>query len=112
MSARLRSDIFVSALCRQVFAKGGFAAVERKGAEAAGAIAIRQTKRDGRETLFMPAPQVLADEDGARVFEMRLEDVDVLTLADKLEKERRFDSDLWIVALEIDDVSGLFAVAA
>ncbi len=48
---RLRSDIYVSALLRRVFAKGDFAAVERKGAEEAGAIFIRQHFRDGLETL-------------------------------------------------------------
>ena len=38
---RLRSDIFVSALTRQVFNRGGYAAVEHKGADSAGAIYLR-----------------------------------------------------------------------
>jgi hypothetical protein len=68
---RLRTDIFVSALLRRVFAKGDFAAVEKKGAEQAGAIFIRQHFRDGLETLYGPAPQSFFDEEqtGERLFE-------------------------------------------
>ncbi len=51
---RLRSDIFVSALTRRLFARGDFAAVEHRGAEEAGAIFIRQRFRDGLETLYAP----------------------------------------------------------
>lgn len=71
---RLRADIFVSALLRRVFASGDFAAVEKKGAEEAGAIFIRQHFRDGLETLYAPAPQTAFDEGqaGDRLFEIRL----------------------------------------
>jgi len=72
---RLRADIYVSALVRRVFSAGDFAAVEKKGAEEAGAIFIRQRFRDGLETLYAPAPQSFFDEEssGDRLFEIRLD---------------------------------------
>lgn len=111
---RLRSDIFVSAITRRVFSRGDYAAVLRKGAEAAGAIFIRQRTRDGREALFGPAPQslVTAEEEGGRLFECRLSssdpgaDTDAIDAA--LAREIRFDPDCWVVELETQDVSDLF----
>ncbi|AJY48345.1 DUF1491 family protein [Martelella endophytica] len=109
---RVRSDIFVSALIRRVFSAGGFAAVEHKGSPEAGAIAIRQLKRDGTETLFMPAPQSFMEEgDVDRLFEVRKDDAASFEVSEALEKELKFDSDLWVVALETETVEGLFALA-
>ncbi len=106
---RLRSDIYVSALLRRVFAKGDFAAVERKGAEEAGAIFIRQHFRDGLETLYGPAPQSFFDEDdsGDRLFEIRLLRQEPDKVREMLERERKFDPDLWVVDLEADDVADI-----
>lgn len=107
---RLRSDIFVSALIRRLFGRGDFAAVERKGAEASGAIFIRQRFRDGRETLFGPAPQSMVEEEG-RLFEIRLEAKDADTVRQMLDRELKFDSDLWIVELETDDIADIVPLA-
>jgi hypothetical protein len=113
---RLRSDIFVSALIRRVFGLGGFAAVERKGAEASGAIFVRQRFRDGRETLFAPAPQMFvedADAEGGRWFEPRLIAAERDALDALLAREQKFDSDLWIVEIELDQqVEGLLPLAS
>ncbi len=108
---RLRSDIFVSALIRRVFSAGGFAAVEHRGADEAGAIFIRHRHRDGTEDLFGPAPQMLVEEAGERRFERRLQGAGRDGVDQLLERERRFDSDLWIIELEIDTVTDLFPVA-
>ena len=106
---RLRTDIFVSALLRRVFARGDFAAVEAKGAEAAGAVFVRQMFRDGLESLHAPAPQSFfdADEGGLRLFETRLDRVEAQGVADAIARERRFDSDLWVVCVETDDLGDL-----
>ncbi|MGA1801089.1 DUF1491 family protein [Rhizobium sp. HT1-10] len=111
---RLRSDIFVSALIRRLFGRGDFAAVERKGAEASGAIFIRQRFRDGLETLFGPAPQSLIDEDEAsgRLFEVRLERQEAEAVRQMLEREMKFDHDLWILELETDDIGDIVPLAA
>jgi hypothetical protein len=106
---RLRSDIYVSALVRRVFSLGGFAAVEHKGAEEAGAIFIRQRSREGLETLYAPAPQNFFDEedDGQRKFEIRLVRAEPDAVRQALERELRFDPDLWLVELEIDEIGDL-----
>ncbi|QWW68799.1 DUF1491 family protein [Rhizobium sp. WYJ-E13] len=111
---RLRADIYVSALVRRVFSAGGFAAVEKKGAEEAGAIFIRQRFRDGLETLYAPAPQSFFDEEssgGDRLFEVRLERAEPDKVREMLDRERKFDPDLWIVELEADEVSALVPMA-
>ena len=107
---RLRTDIFVSALMRRVFARGDFAAVEAKGAEEAGALFVRQVFRDGTESLYAPAPQSFFGEDDsnrARLFEARLERTETTTVAEAIARERRFDSDLWVVSIETDDLGDL-----
>lgn len=110
---RLRSDIFVSALIRRLFGRGDFAAVVRKGAEASGAIFVRQRFRDGLESLFGPAPQSLFDEDelAGRLFEVRLERQDADTVGRMLEREQKFDSDLWVVELETDEIGDVLPLA-
>ena len=110
---RLRSDIFVSALIRRVFGRGDFAAIERKGAEAAGAVFVRQRFRDGLETLYAPAPQSFFDEDetAGRLFETRLDRQSQETVRQMLDREIKFDSDLWIVELETDDIGDIVPMA-
>jgi len=103
---RLKSDIFVSALIRRVFADGGFAAVEASGSPEAGAIFVRCRYRDGTESLFGPAPQsIFEDREAAsdRLFELRLERAEHEKVHALLARERNFDSDLWIVEIEADD---------
>ncbi|MGV1751466.1 DUF1491 family protein [Agrobacterium sp. CG674] len=112
---RIKSEIFVSALIRRVFSAGDFAAVERKGADAAGAIFIRQRLRSGAENLYSPAPHCFSDdEEGSadRRFELRLGHADAADVEAVLEKERRFDSDLWVVEIETETVDGLFNVVS
>ncbi|MDR6815297.1 hypothetical protein J2X76_000451 [Neorhizobium sp. 2083] len=108
---RLKSDIVIAAMIRRVFGLGGFAAVEKKGAEEAGAIFIRQRFRDGLETLYAPAPQnFFGEDDGGRKFEVRAEKAEPEAIREILARELRFDPDLWLLELEIDDVADLFEV--
>ncbi len=103
---RIRSDIFVSALTRRVFSDGGYAAIAAKGSEASGAIFVRQRFRDGLETLYGPAPQALIGEGDRddRVFEPRLLRVEPEAVEALIARERKFDSDLWLVEIEVDDL--------
>ena len=109
---RIRSDIFVSALTRRVFSAGGFAAIEHKGAEEAGAVFIRQRFRDGTETLFAPAPQQVFEEDEVieRRFEKRLDRVEPQAVDELITRELNFDRDLWVLELEVEAIDGLFAI--
>ncbi|WP_182085584.1 DUF1491 family protein [Aureimonas sp. ME7] len=98
---RLTSEMFAAYVVRRVFADGGFAAVLRRGAEAAGAMFFTLRERDGSIRLLCPAPQSLADEKGDRRFLM-----EAIADEDKLEqrfaREARFDPDFWVVELETD----------
>lgn len=108
---RVVTEFFVSALLRRVFAAGGFAAVERRGAREAGAIFIRQRFRDGLETLYGPAPQsVFGEGDDDRRFEIRAERREAADCDGIIAREARFDPDLWVVELEADDVADLLLI--
>lgn len=101
---RLRSDIYVSALIRRVFAAGGFAAVARRGMDQAGAIFVRRRARDGLETLYAPAPQSLVEDDmaGDRLFEVRLDHAEPAAVDALIAREAKWDSDLWVVEIETE----------
>lgn len=112
MPPRLTSEFFVSALTRRVFSSGGFAAVMRKGAAEAGAIFLVFRGRDGLCRLVGPAPQTgygsepgdsgtAGQEDGVgRRFSVVAEELDDQALEKRIEREARFDSDVWFVELD------------
>ncbi len=111
---RLRTDVWVSALIRRVHAEGDFAAVERKGAVEAGAIFLKVERRDRSCRLYGPAPQIHFSDDspGERLFSaIRPETIcDPASAQLQLEKEMRFDSDLWIVSIESDEGESYFEI--
>jgi len=106
VSARLTSEFWVAAYLRRVMAEGGFAALRKRGAAQAGAIFVKLDLLDGRARLYGPAPQTLAADDGERRFARthKAEDLTQSEAEERLAKEARFDSDLWIV--EIEDRTG------
>jgi len=99
---RVTSDFFVSALVRRVHAHGGFAAVIQRGATEAGAVFIVTRDRLGRVNLYGPAAQTAYDhgKPDDRLFQPLLADAEEAALTARLERERRFDADFWIVELE------------
>ncbi len=111
---RLTAEFFVAVLVRRVFDLGGFASIERRGAQAAGAIFIRQRLRGGLENLYGPAPQASFDDDrpGDRLFERRLYQVQAGDIDPLIAKEVRFDPDLWLVEIEIEETGDLFQIIA
>lgn len=96
---RLTSGFFVSHLTRRVFADGGFAAVSRKGADAAGAVFVISRLRDGKIALFGPASQTHASGEGDRRFMREVVGGDA-ELDRRFEREARFDPDFWVVEIE------------
>jgi hypothetical protein len=105
---RVTSDLWVSALLRRVQSTGGFGAVLRRGAGEAGAIFIVRRSRLGEVTLYGPAPQVAYEEDKPQ--ERRFSQVpglaDDASIEARLDKERRFDPDLWVVEIEAGGAGG------
>jgi len=97
--ARLTSDFWVSAFLRQAALDGLVAVLRRRGAKEAGAIFVKLDLLDGTAALYGPAPQALADETGRRRFQLILQS-DPASVEERVEKERRFDPDLWLVEIE------------
>jgi hypothetical protein len=98
---RLTSSFFVSALVRRCFLEGAHAVVQRKGAEEAGAIFVVVDRLDGTNDLYGQAPQTAYDDTPTdRLFQKTLAGVSSADLADRLARESRYDSDLWVVAIE------------
>jgi hypothetical protein len=104
---RITSELFVSALMRRVLSSGGFAAIVKRGADAAGAVYILVRERNGSLRFYAPAPQA-GYLDGAaddRQFHLVERVVDDPSLSEFELAESRFDRDYWIV--EIEPGSGL-----
>ena len=102
---RLKSSIWVAAYLRRCNIEGAFAAVRKRGADEAGAIFIIVNRLDGTAMLYGPAPQASFDDDtpADRSFSIvagrdgPLPETDIEA---RLQKETRFDPDLWIVECE------------
>ncbi|MEI9425071.1 DUF1491 family protein [Mesorhizobium sp. Cs1299R1N1] len=103
---RVTADLWVSALLRRVFGAGGFAAVVNRGASEAGAVFILARGRMGETALYGPAPQTSYDsakpED--RFFSLLAAGDDASVLDARLEREKKFDPDIWVVEIEAGNV--------
>ena len=98
---RVTTDLWVSALVKRVFSGGGFAAIAKRGASEAGAVFVIVRDRLGGAVLFGPAPQTSYDtaKPDERFF-TRYALEDAAALDARLEKEKRFDPDIWVVEIE------------
>lgn len=98
---RVTADFWVSALLKRIFSGGGFAAVIKRGSTEAGAIFLILRDRMGGAALFGPAPQTTYDtaKPDERFF-IRHEMPDEASLDARLEREKRFDPDIWVVEIE------------
>ncbi len=103
MTARLRSDFWVSAYIRTREVAGISAMLRRRGAAEAGAIYVKVDCLNGHAALYGPAPQSLLDDAGERRFHIMLE-ADPLAIEDRMAREIKFDPDLWFI--EVEDRSG------
>jgi hypothetical protein len=102
---RLKSGIWVAAYLRRCNVEGVFAAVRRRGAEEAGAVFIKDSRLDGTATLYGPAPQSAFNDalPSDRLFTIVMGRDAPVAEADieaRLQREIRFDPDIWIVESE------------
>ncbi|HZP20064.1 MAG TPA: DUF1491 family protein [Bauldia sp.] len=102
---RVTSAFWVAAFIRRCNAEGMPAVVMRRGASEAGAIFVVADRLDGTSDLYAPAPQSEFHEGrpGDRLFQRVAERVAGETVSARLEKEKRFDPDFWVVAVETRD---------
>jgi len=99
---RVTTDLWVSALLRRVFADGGFGAIVKRGASEAGAVFVLSRNRFGEVMLYAPAPQTSYDsaKPDERFFSLLQAGDDPEVIETRLEKEKRFDPDIWVVEIE------------
>lgn len=98
---RVTSGLFVSAYIRRCNLEGATAALVKRGSEEAGAIFVTVDRLDGSVDLYAPAPQTAFDErPDERLFQCVMERASPADVEQRLARERRFDSDLWVVAVE------------
>jgi hypothetical protein len=102
---RVTSSLWVGAFVRRCYAAGAAAIVARKGAEEAGAIFVIVDRLDGRSDLYAPAPQSAFSEGmpADRLFQKLLEHQGAAAIRKLIDRETRFDPDVWIVAVEDRD---------
>lgn len=105
---RLKSAIWVAAYLRRCQTQGVFAVLRRRGAEEAGSIFIKVSRLDGTADLYGPAPQSAFDDERPidRAFSpsVKGQPVPEAAIEERLTRELRFDSDVWIV--EVEDRAG------
>ena len=94
----------MSAYLRRCSIEGIDAALRKRGAAEAGAIFVKVDHLDGTASLYGPAPQLFLNESGERLFTAILQGVTPLDVEERMTRELRFDSDLWLV--EVDDRAG------
>ncbi len=99
---RLRTEFWVKAYIRRCAVEGASAVVVRHGDDDAGAIFIKVDRLDGSCLLFGPAPARLDGAESDRRWNACLDPtgVDGAAADAYLEREARFDSDLWVVEVE------------
>jgi len=99
---RVTTDLWVSALVRRVFGAGGFAAIVKRGATEAGAVFVLSRGRMGEVVLYGPAPQTSYDsaKPDERFFTLLEAGDDGLAFDARLEREKKFDPDIWVVEIE------------
>jgi hypothetical protein len=99
---RLKSGIWVAAYLRRCQVEGVGAVLRRRGAEEAGAIFIKVSRLDGNADLYGPAPQSAFDEahPADRFFTVSLAERPEADIEAYLQKQIRFDPDLWVVETE------------
>lgn len=97
--ARLKTDIWVSALMRRAISEGAFAVVAQRGDRDAGTVLLTVRTRDGQMRLY----QAVTGMEGERVWHeggaQSARDIDAV-----ISRRSARDVDLWVV--EIDDKEG------
>jgi len=102
--SQLRSDLWCAAFIRRHNDLGHLCVVVRKGDPIAGQIWISLDHLDGTQSLFGPAPSLVAGQSVAdRIFQRRLEHAGAGDVSTRIEREAKYDPDFWLIGLETRD---------
>jgi hypothetical protein len=99
---RVKTEIWVNAYLRRCMSEGIAAYVAASGDEFAGAIFIHIDNLDGSHWLFGPAPAGLEETSKERRWTLcfPLSPVSAQQVDSYLQKQKKYDPDLWILELE------------
>jgi hypothetical protein len=102
---RLATSAWVNALLRRVHSKGATGVVLAKGDATAGSVILVQRRRSGVTTAWYLVP----DQRHGRVWSRAREQTDGRSdqIDEFLEKQRRFDRDLWVIELDVEELAQL-----
>ena len=100
---RIKSEIWIKALLRRAAVACSPGVVVRRGDADAGAIFVVITRLDGTADLYGPAPSHLSPEDGDRLLQCLKPRASEADVAAAIEREKRIDSDLWVIEIESRD---------
>lgn len=97
-----RSDIWAAAFVRRHNDIGHICVVSRKGDPIAGQIFIEIDHLNGTVSLLTPAPSTARiDGDEDRLFVRRFARAEPGVVRERIEREMKFDPDLWVLSLEM-----------
>lgn len=103
MEARLATSAWVGALIRRVHAAGDTAVVVAKGDATAGAVLLVHRRRNGLTTVWSAVPQATGQRAWRPTAEQNGDDLE--KIEEYLARQRRYDPDLWIVELNIEELA-------
>lgn len=101
MTPRLTAKVAVSALVRRASVLGDFATVAKKGEETAGQIILIARRRNGDVQVFTRT----MNKQGAYGWTIAVEasQDELAKINEYLERQSRYDPDLWIIELDTDN---------
>lgn len=99
---RLSTDVWVGALIRRAELGGAYASVARKGDAQAGAVLVKAVNR--RENTARLYAEAVRGAEGERIWIRPIASEDERELDAYVERQARFDPDLWLV--EVEDLTG------
>ena len=97
---RLKSEIWVKAYIRTCAVQGAPAVVARRGDSDAGVIFVKIARLDRTADLYGPAPSGYVGDDGERSWTLLAAQQPEEEIEERLAREIRLDSDIWIVEVE------------
>jgi hypothetical protein len=108
----LRTDLWAAAFIRRHNDLGHLCVVSRRGDPIAGQIFLEVDHLNGTASLYTPAPTALRGDSEDRLFQRRFDRVEPSMIGARIERERDFDPDLWVITLEMrEDDPGITLVA-
>jgi len=101
MSGKLNAGVWVSAIVRLAQANGDFATIAKKGDETAGQIILVARRRNGHVQVYSRTMNSRGDYSWTVAIASPPEES--IKVNDYLDRQRRYDPDLWIVDLDTDN---------